>query len=56
MTQNSIVNIHGESIPALLSRSVDVKSRVDTKEGVELLNLRNNKLRDTISVILLVSI
>lgn len=56
VTQNSTVNIHGKSIPAVLSGSVDVKSRVYTKEGDELLNLRNNKLRDTISVNLLVSI
>lgn len=56
VTQNSIVNIHGNSIPAVLSGSLDVKSRVDMKEGDELLNLRNNKLRDTISVNFLVSI
>lgn len=55
-TQDSIVNIHGKPIPAVLSGSVDVKSQADTKEGDELFNLRNNKLRDTISVNLLVSI
>lgn len=43
VTQNRIVNIHRKSLPAVLSGSVDVKSRVDTKEGDELLHLSNSK-------------